>query len=350
MTWPQIALLGAAALAAVAVLTWLLEPLVPAPFSGYLAAVAVGLAVTEIVKRQPRQRALRLFAAYLRARERGADEAAARARLLARAARDEEARRRAAAAWVGASEKERVVGGVAALLHRHGRPLDLQVLDAAYDRVRDRVLIPGWEALPQAFVDALRRRLGEAQRAELDRLAESYPLFQQRFFRDAAALGQAPEEGVADFARLLASLGNRVAGEHPGDAERAYRLSLALRPELNLAHAGLALVLARTGRAAEAAREAQRALEVLDAYERRAPTEAPSTEDVPYRSPLRLRQVLERLGRGEPPPAPAEESGASARRERLRRILWVVSLVLILFSATLWLLLRGAEWGPGAAP
>jgi hypothetical protein len=347
---------GGAVLVTVVALTWALEWVVPAPFSGYLAVVVVGLVGLELLKRQPRQQALRMFGIYLRARERGQDEPGARARLVERIARGEAGRQQAArtaqAAWAGRSEKDRVVAGVGALLRERGRALDAEALGTAYDRVRDRVLIPGWDALPREFVEAIEGRLDQAQRGDLDALAGRYQLFEQRFFRGAAGLGRAPEQAVADFARLLGSLANRVAGEHPGDAERAYRLSLALRPDLNLAHAGLALLLARTGRPADGATEARIALDVLDAYARRGPEEEPSPEDVPYRSPVRLRAVLEEVVRGAAPP-PAVSPGAAlaaARRERIQRILWVVSLALILFSATLWFVLRGAEWGPGAAP
>jgi hypothetical protein len=296
-------------LAAVVTLTWILEHAMPAPYSGYLAVVLLGLVATEIYKRQPRQRAMRLFTVYLKARAGGADPEAARERVLARLYRDREARRQAAAAvaaaWTGDSEQERVVSAVGVLLTRQGIRLDAPSLRAAWDRARDRFVITGWEALPRAFVDAVQGRLDERERTQLDDLTRRYRLFEQRFFRGSAALGADPAAGVMGFARLLHSMGNRLTGEQPGDAERAYRMSLRLQPDRNLAHAALALLLVQTGRTREAAREARLALAVLDDYARRAADEAPTSEDIgPFRSPQSLREALEPLARNEPESAP----------------------------------------------
>lgn len=287
---------------AVVVVTWGLEHAIPPPYSGYLALTLVGLAIIQLYKLKPAQRAERLFRLYLKARARGAGEAEARTRLLTQLYGDSEQRGRAAraleTAWTGGSEKERVVGGVAALLARRGTRLDPTLLGPVYDRTRDRVKIPGWEALPPEFVGGVRDGLDELQRKQLDALVERYRLFDQRFFGRPSALGAAPAAAVVDFARLLHSLGNRVAADEPGDAERAYRLSLALRPASNLAHAGLALLLERTGRTRDAAREARMALDVLDDLARRAANlrEPPATEDIsPFRSPVKLREALERV-------------------------------------------------------
>jgi hypothetical protein len=290
------------AVATVVALTWVLQQAVPAPYSGYLAVVVVGLVATQLYKRQPRQQAMRLFNIYLTARAGGADPEAARDRLLARLWRsgDREARRHAAAelasAWTAESEKERIIGAVGALLARRGTRLDAQALGAAWDRVRDRFVITGWEALPREFVSVVRGRLDERERTELDALAEHHRLFHQRFFRAPSSLAADPESAVGGFARLLNSVGNHLAREHPGDAERAYRLSLRLRPDGNLAHGGLALLLEQAGRAAEAEREARAALAVLDDYARRAPERAPVPEDIfPFTSPQALREVLARV-------------------------------------------------------
>jgi hypothetical protein len=291
--------------AAVIALTWAIEHALPPPYSGYLAAVIVGLIGTEIYKRQPPQRAARMLRIYLKARERGADEAKARGRLLARLYRREEsraqARRELEAAWSGPSEKDRVVGGLGALLRQEGRALDREALRHAWDRLRDLFTVTGWEALPRAFVEAVRSRLDEREQTQLDELAVRYRLFQQRFFQSSTALGADPAAGTVDFARLLHSMGNQLTREQPGDAERAYRVSLRLRPDRNLAHAGLALLLEQTGRTREAAREARLALAVLDDYARRAADEPPTTEDVgPFRSPQSLREALEPIAKGEP--------------------------------------------------
>jgi hypothetical protein len=292
-----IALAGATAVVA---LTWLFEHAIAPPFSGYLALILVGLAVTHVLRRQPQQQAYRLFFPYFRARERGADEVAARARLLARAGggpgRADAIARAVTAAWSGPSERERAVAGVAALLAERGRPVGRDVVAAAYDRARDRFTIPGWEALPREFVEAVRGRLDERERGQLEALAEKYRLFQQRFFRRSTSLGADPAASLVDFARLLASLGNRMAAEAPGDAERAYRLSVRLRPEENLAHGGLAILLGRVGRAREAVVEARLALSVLDDYAARAADRDPTPEDIsPFRSPKAFREALERL-------------------------------------------------------
>jgi glycosyltransferase involved in cell wall biosynthesis len=291
------------ALAAVVATTWLLEHAVPAPYSGYLAVVVLGLVGTEVYKRQPLQRAMRLFGIYLKARAAGADPEAARDRLLARLYRDLGARRQAAAeaaaVWVAETEKERVVGAVGLLLARRGTRLDARALEAAWDRVRDRFVIAGWEALPRPFVAEVRGRLDEREQAHLDALAERHQLFRQRFFRSPSSLEVDPAAAAGDFARLLTSLGNRLSEHQPGDAERAYRLSLHLRPERSLAHAGLALLLERTGRTREAAAEAQAALDVLDEYVRRAAGEPAPAEDIsPFRTPTELRQALERAATG----------------------------------------------------
>jgi hypothetical protein len=295
----------AAGLASVVVaLTWLLERwAMPAPYSGFLAIVLVGLTATEVLRRRPRQRAVRLFHVYLRARERGADEPSARAGLLAQFDRDPAGRatlaREIEARWSGPSEKERVVGGVAALLARERRAFPPALLAATYDAVRDRFTISGWEALPREFVTTLRAVLDPQGLSQLDALVDKYALLQQRFFRQPSALGTDPAAGVVDFARLLSSLGNTVRKDHPGDAERAYRLSLRLRPEENLAHAGLALLLEETGRLGAAAEEARLALAVLDGYAARAAERPPTREDIsPFRSPLALREALQRVAEG----------------------------------------------------
>jgi hypothetical protein len=296
----RIAALAFAFAAAVAGLTWGLERVMPPPFSGFLALILVGLVVTELVKRQPRQRALRLLRTYFHARERGADEATARARLLGRLLRDPDRRERLAreveAGWVGASEKDRVLGGIAPLLARTRRTLDRSALAEAYDRARDQFTIGSWDALPLEFTQAVRARLDGLERQQLDELVERHRLFQQRFFKRPSSLELDPARGVIEFARLLHSLGNHLARDAAADAERAYRLSLRLRPDENLAHAGLALLLDRAGRSGEAEQEAKIALQVLDGYAARAAERSPTTEDIsPFRSPAALREALERV-------------------------------------------------------
>jgi hypothetical protein len=288
---------------AVVALTWAIEHVVPPPFSLLLALVLVGLAVTQLIKRQPAERAGRMFRLYFRARERGADERTARERLVGRLHRDTAVRERLARAietrWTGPAEKDRAMAGIGYLLAHEGRSLSGDLLAAAHDRARDRFTIPGWEALPVEFVTAVRARLDPPQMEQLDRLAEDYRLFHQRFFRAPASLAVDPAGSVADFARLLASLGNRLRADHPGDAERAYRLSLRLRADENLAHAGLALVLEQTGRTREAAGEARAALGVLDALAAGAATRTPRTEDIsPFATPKSLREALERVAAG----------------------------------------------------
>jgi hypothetical protein len=296
----RIAALAFAFAAVVAGLTWVLERVMPPPYSGLMALILVGLAVTEVVKRQPRQRALRIFRLYLRARERGADEATARARLLGRLVRDPDRRQSLAramdAGWTGASEKDRVLGGFAPLLARAGRALDAASLADAYDQARDQFTIGGWDALPPEFTRAVRGSFEGSDLQELDALVERHRLFQQKFFKRPSSLGVDPGRSTTDFARLLHSLGNHLAKDVADDAERAYRLSIRLRPDENLAHAGLALLLARTGRTGEAGQEAKVGLQVLDGYAARASERAATTEDIsPFRSPAALREALERV-------------------------------------------------------
>ena len=145
----------------------------------------------------------------------------------------------------------------------------------------------------------VRACLDESEWAQLNSLVDRYRLFHQRFFRSASSLVADPAASVEDFARLLHSVGNRMTKEQPGDAERAYRLSLRLRPERNLAHAGLALLLEQTGRTREAADEARTALTVLDEFARRTSDGMPTTEDIsPFRSPVKLREALEQVRGG----------------------------------------------------
>jgi hypothetical protein len=289
-----IALAGALAVVA---LTWMLEHVMDPPYSGYLALCAVGVLVTTVIKRQPAQRAARWFRLYLRARSRGADEETARDRLAAdrpRLGADVKA------AWRGEDEKERILKAVAVLLAAEGKQLDAAALGATYDRLRDRFSIAGWSSLPKEFVREAYGRLEERERRHLDALADKYRLFHQRFFQRTSSLAGDPRASLVDFARLLASVGNHIATDEPGDAERAYRLSLRLRPDENLAHAGLALVLDQTGRNHEAVAEAQAALQVLDAFAARAAARTPTTEDIhPFKSPKSLREALERVTRGE---------------------------------------------------
>jgi hypothetical protein len=290
---------------AVIALTWAIENVLPPPYSGYLAAVIVGFIIVEFYKRRPPQRAARMLRIYLKARERGADEAEARGRLLARLYRREESRAQARgkleAAWQGPSEKDRAMSGLGALLRHEGKTLDDEALGHAWNRLRDLFPVTGWEALPRPFVEAVRGRLDAREQTQLEDLALRYRLFEQRFFRGSASLEADPAAGAMDFARLLHSMGNRLTREQPGDAERAYRMSLRLRADRNLAHAGLALLLEQTGRTREAAREARLALAVLDEHARRAADEPPSTEDIgPFRSPQSLREALEPIASGEP--------------------------------------------------
>jgi hypothetical protein len=299
---PWILAVAAAGATAVVALTWILEHVMPPPYSGYLALVLVGLAVTQLIRRQPRHQVERMFRRYCRDRERGLDEAASRERLLRRRYRSAAERRRLApqigAAWTGATEKDRVGAGVALLLAGEGKPLDPARLAAAWDHVRDRFTIPGWETLPREFVDRLRSRLDAEALMQLDALMEQHGVFRQRFFRQPSALGADPAASVADFARLLGSLANHIAEKEPGAAERAYGISLRLRPEENLAHAGLAFLLEKTGRAREAAREAGLALGVLDDYARRAGQRPATTEDIyPFKTPLALREALTRVAK-----------------------------------------------------
>jgi hypothetical protein len=298
------AALAAAGLAAVAALAWALGTVVPPPFSSVLAIVVVGLLATELLKRRPAQRALRMFHAYFRARERGADEAAARSRLVTRLGRDRTPQHRLSpaleAGWVGESERDRVLGGVAALLAQERRRVDLETLGRLYDRARDRFTIPGWDALPKEFVGELQRRLASSDLQRLDALAEKYRLFHQRFFRNSVSLGVDPAAGVADLARLLQSLGNRLARDGIEDALLAYRLSLALRPADNLARAGLALLLDRAGRSREAAPEAGLALGALDGHTRHAGGDLTLEDLFPYRKRDDLRQALERIAMDHP--------------------------------------------------
>ncbi len=292
-----IALLGALAVVA---LTWVLEHVMPPPYSGYFALCVVGLTVTTILKRRPAERAARWLRLYFRARSRG-DEDEARQHLLARVGTRPELRRQVEAAWRGESEKERVLAGVAELLATDGKILEATALRAAYDRVRDKFIIAGWSTLPHEFVRELRSRLEEREWRQLDALTDTYRLFQQRFFQRPSSLAEDPGASVHDFARLLTSVGNRIATDEPGDAERAYRLSLRFRPGENLAHAGLALLLERTGRHRDAVTEARTALHVLETFARRASERAPTTEDIyPFKSPRTLREALEQVIGGGP--------------------------------------------------
>jgi hypothetical protein len=293
---------AAAGATAVVALTWLLERVMPPPYSGYLALVLVGLAVTELIRRRPRQQAERMFRLYCRDRERGLDETTARERLLRRRDRSAAGRQRlppqTGAAWTGKTEKDRVTAGVALLLACEGKTCDSATLAAAWDHVRDRFTIPGWETLPREFVDRLRSRLDAEALVQLDALMEQHRVFHQRFFRQPSALAADPAASVADFARLLGSLANHIAEKELGAAERAYRISLRLRPEENLAHAGLAFLLEKTGRSREAAREASIALGVLDDYARRAAERPATTEDIyPFKTPLGLREALTRVAK-----------------------------------------------------
>ncbi|HKW95281.1 MAG TPA: hypothetical protein VJX92_25575 [Methylomirabilota bacterium] len=290
-----IALVGAAAVVAV---TWVLERVMPPPYSGYLALCLVGLTVTTIFKRRPSERAVRWLRWYFRARTRG-DEDAARQRLLTRSKSGPELRRQVEAAWRGASEKDRVLAGVTVLLAGHGKRLDAVTLGAAYDRVRDKFTIAGWSTLPAEFVREVRGRLEDREQRQLDALADRYALFRQRFFQRPSSLAADPGASVHDFARLLASVGNHIAKDAPGDAERAYRLSIRLRPDANLAHAGLALLLEQMGRKRDATDEALTALQVLDLFAAATADRTPTTEDIyPFRSPANLRQALVHLTLG----------------------------------------------------
>ncbi|MGH7364983.1 MAG: hypothetical protein ACREK9_01110 [Candidatus Rokuibacteriota bacterium] len=296
---PRPVVLAVGAVAAVMTLGWALGHVMPPPLSGYLAFIVVASVAIQLYKSRPGQRAGRLFRVYLRARERGAGEEDARRRLLERHA-DAGAHgtiaRAVEGAWAGPSEPDRLVAGVDALLAHRGRKIDHAVLAAAYGRERNRFSIPGWLLLPAEFVREVRGRLDERERSELDALMDRYTVFKQRFFARPSSLGVDPRASATDFARLLHSMGNRLGKEQPGDAERAYRLSLRVRPAQNLAHAGLALLLAATGRDSEASREARTAIEVLDDYARRAGEQLPRTEDIsPFRSPASLREALERL-------------------------------------------------------
>jgi len=194
---------GLAGATAVVALTWALEHVMPAPYSGYLALVVVGFVVTELIRRRPPQRAERMFRLYCRARERGVDEVRARERLLGRLHRGAKGRQRirsqVEAAWVGATEKDRVSAAVAVLLAAEGRTLDPAALAGAWDRTRDRFTIPGWEALPREFVESLRSRLPASE-----------CVGDQQWQRDGGI--RVADHGVGEFVRVDLPPAHRLAG------------------------------------------------------------------------------------------------------------------------------------------
>jgi hypothetical protein len=102
-----------------------------------------------------------------------------------------------------------------------------------------------------------------------------------------------PLAKVVDVARLLHGGSNHLARERPGDAGRVDYLSLCVRPSPDLAHAGLALLVAGTGRGSEAGQEARTVLEVVDGGARPPEGATAPTEDIARsRSPASLRQAL----------------------------------------------------------
>lgn len=124
----------------------------------------------------------------------------------------------------------------------------------------------GWERFPVQFVKSLRGTLGAEKFDSLTLLAEKHHLFDQSLFAHPEDFIDIHDELTnVEIAALLTSMGNELYRRQiVEDAEKAYRIALACRPEHFVARGNLAAICYDSERVSEAKEHALRAIADMD--------------------------------------------------------------------------------------
>jgi len=124
----------------------------------------------------------------------------------------------------------------------------------------------GWDRFPVQFVKSIRETLGAEKFDSLTLLAEKHHLFDQDLFTHPESFTDINDELTnVEIACLLTSLGNELYRRQIiEDAEKAYRVAIALRPEHFAARGNIAAICYDSGRVSEAKEHALRAIADMD--------------------------------------------------------------------------------------
>ena len=146
-----------------------------------------------------------------------------------------------------------------------------RILRRKYQVLKEEASTKGWEHFPGKFVQGLKAILGEGKFDCLTLLAEKYRLFDQDFFAHPETFTDIGNEITAlEIACLLTSMGNDLCGRQIlDDAEKAYRITLALRPEHFAARAMLAAICYDSDRLSEARTYAREAITDMNSHAER---------------------------------------------------------------------------------
>ena len=134
-------------------------------------------------------------------------------------------------------------------------------------QVRGRGLsVKGWERFPIEFVKGVRETLGAEKFDSLTLFAEKHHLFDQDLFANPEDFTDIHDELTnVEIACLLTSMGNELYRRQiVEDAEKAYRVAIALRPEHFAARGNIAAICYDSGRVSEAKEHALRAIADMD--------------------------------------------------------------------------------------
>ena len=123
-----------------------------------------------------------------------------------------------------------------------------------------------WSRFSDQFVKSLRERLGTEKFDSLTLLAEKHHLFDQDIFAHPEDFTDIHNELTnVEIACLLTSMGNELYKRQiVEDAEEAYRVVIALRPEHFAARGNIAAICYDSGRVSEAKEHALRSLADMD--------------------------------------------------------------------------------------
>lgn len=145
------------------------------------------------------------------------------------------------------------------------------ILRRKYQARKKELSARAWDRFPVEFVKGLRETLGSEKFDSLTLLAEKYRLFDQELFAHPEFFTDIGNEITRiEVAGLLTSMGNELSRRHiVEDAEKVFRIALALRPEDFAARGMLAVICNSSGRLCEAREHAVRAMADMDSLRER---------------------------------------------------------------------------------
>lgn len=131
--------------------------------------------------------------------------------------------------------------------------------------------VKGWERFPIEFVKGVRETLGAEKFDSLTLLAKKYRVFNQDLFADPDSFTDIHDELTnIEITGLLTSMGNDLCRRQiVDDAEKAYRITLALCPEHFAASGMLAVICHDSGRLCEARKYAHQAITDMESHAER---------------------------------------------------------------------------------